>query len=107
MEGDPKFVASQEVPDFPYARYAEMLGLHGLRVDKAENVGAAWDEAFAARKPVVLEACTDPEVPDLPPHISFEQAKHFATSTVRDNAVVGIIKGVVGDLVETFLPYKK
>ncbi len=107
MEGDPKFEASQEVPDFPYARYAEMLGLHGIRVDKAENVGAAWDEAFATRKPVVLEAYTDPEVPCLPPHIGFGQAMGFATSTPRDSAAVGIIKGAVGDLVENFLPHKK
>ena len=27
LEGDPKFEASQEIPDFPYARYAELLGL--------------------------------------------------------------------------------
>ena len=107
MEGDPKFEASQEVPDFPYAKYAEMLGLHGIRVDKAEDVGAAWDEAFAARRPVVLEAYTDPEVPNLPPHISFTQAKNFAISTVHDASTVNIIKGAVGDLVENFLPRKK
>ena len=107
MEGDPKFDASQEVPDFPYARYAEMLGLHGIRIDKAEQVGAAWDEAFATRKPVVLEAYTDPEVPNLPPHIDFKQAMGFATSTPRDSAAVGMIKGAVGDLVENFLPHKK
>ena len=29
------------MPDFPYARYAEMLGLGGIRVDQAEDVGAA------------------------------------------------------------------
>ncbi len=107
MEGDPKYEASQEVPDFPYARYAELVGLHGIRVDKAENVGAAWDEAFAARKPVVLEAYTDPEVPNLPPHITIDQAKAFASSTIHDPAAVGIIKGAVGDLVESFLPHKK
>ena len=107
MEGDPKFKSSQEVPDFPYARYAEMLGLTGIRVDKAEQVGAAWDEAFAARRPVVLEAYTDPEVPSLPPHITIEQAKNFTTSTLRDSATVGIIKGAVGDLVENFLPHRK
>ena len=107
MEGDPKFDASQQVPDFPYARYAEMVGLHGIRIDKAEQVGAAWDEAFATRKPVVLEAYTDPEVPCLPPHIDFKQAMGFATSTPRDSAAVGMIKGAVGDLVENFLPHKK
>ena len=54
MEGDPKFEGSQELPDFPYARYAEMLGLHGIRVDEPDEVGAAWDEALAGRPPVVL-----------------------------------------------------
>ncbi len=107
MEGDPKYRPSQEVPDFPYAKYAEMIGLHGIRVDKAEDVGAAWDEVFAARKPVVLEAYTDPEVPNLPPHISLDQAMGFATSTPRDGAMVGMIKGAVGNLVENFLPHKK
>ena len=68
---------------------------------------AAWDEAFATRKPVVLEAYTDPEVPTLPPHISFAQAMGFATSTPRDAAVVGMVKAAVGHLVETFLPHKK
>ena len=34
----------------------------------------AWDEALAADRPVVLEAIVDPEVPPLPPHITFEQA---------------------------------
>ena len=107
MEGDPKYMPSQEVPDFPYARYAEMIGLHGIRVDKAEQVAAAWDEAFATRKPVVLEAYTDPEVPNLPPHITFDQAMGFATSTPRDQSAVTMIKGAVGDLVENILPHKK
>ena len=78
MEGDPKFDASQDLPDFPYARYAELIGLRGIRVDDPDAVGPAWDEALAADRPVVLEAVTDPEVPPLPPHITFEQARHFA-----------------------------
>ena len=40
-------------------------------------MGAAWDEALASDRPVVLEFKTDPEVPPLPPHISLEQAKNF------------------------------
>jgi pyruvate dehydrogenase (quinone) len=75
MLGDPKFPASQELPDFPYARYAELLGLHGIRVDAPADVGPAWDEALAADGPVVLEAVTDPNVPLLPPRITLEEAK--------------------------------
>src|SRR4051795_2211117 len=63
LAGDPKLEASQVLPDFPYARYAELLGLGGIRVDDPEQIGDAWDEALAAGTPVVLEAVTDPEVP--------------------------------------------
>jgi pyruvate dehydrogenase (quinone) len=83
MEGDPKFEGSQDLPDFPYARYAEMLGLHGIRVDTPDRVAAAWDEALASDRPVVYEAVTDPEVPPLPPHITVEQAKALMSALVK------------------------
>lgn len=92
MEGDPKFEASQEVPDFPYAEYAKMLGLSGIKVDKAEDINAAVEFAFAREKPVVLEAYTDPDVPPLPPHITFKQAKNFTESVVKDPDMWGMIK---------------
>jgi pyruvate dehydrogenase (quinone) len=69
MNGDPKFEPSQNVPDFRFARYAEMLGLKGIRVDKPEQIGPAWDEALASSRPVVIEAVPDPEVPPLRPPI--------------------------------------
>jgi pyruvate dehydrogenase (quinone) len=75
LEGDPKFEASQTLPDFPYARYAELVGLHGICVDDPERVGAAWDEALGAERPVLLEAIVDPEVPPLPPHVTLDQAR--------------------------------
>jgi pyruvate dehydrogenase (quinone) len=80
LAGDAKLEASQTIPDFPYARYAELLGFKGLRVDAPEQVGPAWDEALAAGGPVVYEAVTDPEVPPLPPHIDFEQARKLASA---------------------------
>ncbi len=83
LEGDPKFEASQEIPDFPYARYAELLGLRGTRVDDPGDLGAAWDEALSADRPFVLEVVTDPEVPPLPPHITFEQARNLMLAVAR------------------------
>ena len=83
LEGDPKFAASQGIPDFPYARYAELLGLRGVRVESPDEIGAAWDQVLAADRPAVLEAVTDPEVPPLPPHISFEQARNFMLAVAR------------------------
>jgi pyruvate dehydrogenase (quinone) len=83
LSGDPKLDASQVLPDFPYADYARLLGLHGVRVERPDDVGAAWDECLAAGRPAVLEAMTDPEVPPLPPHIRFEQAKGMAQALAR------------------------
>jgi pyruvate dehydrogenase (quinone) len=83
MSGDPKLEASQVLPDFDYAGYARLVGLHGIRVDQPQDVGAAWDEALAAGRPALIEFVTDPEVPPLPPHIQFEQAKEFAHSLLK------------------------
>ncbi|MBP0605276.1 MULTISPECIES: thiamine pyrophosphate-requiring protein [Burkholderia] len=83
MEGDPKFDASQRIPNVPYYRFATLLGLKGIYVDDPEQLGAAWDEALASDRPVVLEVKSDPEVPPLPPHVTLQQAKHFAETLVR------------------------
>ncbi|MBV9466344.1 MAG: thiamine pyrophosphate-requiring protein, partial [Solirubrobacterales bacterium] len=105
MSGDPKFEGSQDLPDFPYARYAEMLGLHGIRVDSAEQVGAAWDEALAADRPVLYEAMTDPEVPPLPPHITLEQAKALSSALLEgDPHARRIIKQSFRQKLQEFLP---
>lgn len=83
MEGDPRFEASQAVPDFPYAEYARLLGLGGIRVEKADHIAPAWDEALRADRPTVVEMVTDPNVPPLPPHITFEQAKAYLSALVK------------------------
>ncbi len=83
MEGDPKYAASQDLPDYPYARYAEGAGLRGIRVDRPGDVGPAWDEALAGDRPVVLDMYTDPDVPPLPPHVTLKQARHYAESLLE------------------------
>jgi pyruvate dehydrogenase (quinone) len=105
MEGDPKFEGSQDLPDFPYASYAELLGLKGIRVDHPDQVGAAWDEALAADRPVVYEAVTDPNVPPLPPHITIEQAKALSSALAGGDADArGIVKQSFKQKMEEFLP---
>ena len=83
MQGDPKFEGSQNLPDFPYAAYADLLGLQGIRVDRPEDVGPAWERALASPVPTVLEMVTDPEVPPLPPHITGEQTKAYMSALVK------------------------
>jgi pyruvate dehydrogenase (quinone) len=107
MTGDIKFEASQDLPDFPYARFAEECGLMGIRVDHPDQVAEAWERALAADRPVVLEAVTDPDVPTLPPHISLEQAKNFAEALLKgDPDEGGIVKQAVKGMVDSLMPHK-
>jgi pyruvate dehydrogenase (quinone) len=105
MEGDPKFDASQQIPDVPYHRFAELIGLRGIYVDDPDKLGAAWDEALASDRPVVLEVKTDPEVPPLPPHITFKQASNLAKALAKgDPRGGGIIAGAVRQVLGALLP---
>ncbi|MBA2410573.1 MAG: thiamine pyrophosphate-requiring protein [Gammaproteobacteria bacterium] len=103
MSGDRKYQASQEIPDFPYAPYAEMLGLGGIRVEHPDGVGAAWDRALGMDRPVVLEALTDPNTPPLPPHIETKKARQYMSALLKGDAQRGgiirqSVKQVAGSL---------
>lgn len=83
MGGDRRFAGSQAIPDFPYAEFARLIGMEGIRCDApdgADGIGAAWDRALACGRPCLLEVVTDPEVPPLPPHITMEQAKSMLSA---------------------------
>jgi pyruvate dehydrogenase (quinone) len=86
MAGDPKYREAQNVLDFPYARYAQLLNFEGIRVDRPEDIAGAWDQAFRSKRPVVIEFITDPEVPPLPPHITISQAKAFASAMAEGDS---------------------
>lgn len=73
--GDPKFQDSQNLPSFAYADYARLLGFYGHRIDRPEDVGAAWERALTADRPTLLEMATDPNVPPLPPHVDGKQLR--------------------------------
>jgi pyruvate dehydrogenase (quinone) len=105
MEGDPKFNASQQIPDVPYHRFAELLGLRGIYVDDPDRLALAWTEALASDRPVVLEVKTDPEVPPLPPHITLKQAKNFASAALAgDPAEAGMLIGAAKEVLSSVLP---
>jgi pyruvate dehydrogenase (quinone) len=108
QEGDPKFNASQQIPDVPYHRFAELIGLRGIYVDHPDRLAAAWDEALASDRPAVLEVKTDPEVPPLPPHITLKQAKNF-TSTILapDPNEKSMLIGTAKEVLSTVFPGKK
>lgn len=106
LNGDPKYVPSQELPGFSYAREAESLGLQGITVNHPDQVAAAWEEALHAHRPVVLDAHTDPEVSPLPPHITFKQASHFVNSIINGDVHADrMIRQSFKELAENFLTH--
>jgi pyruvate dehydrogenase (quinone) len=93
LAGDPMYPATQRIPDFPAARYAELVGLHGIRVERPDDLAEAWEEVFAAGKPAVLEAVVDPEIPPLPPHLTGDQLKKMARAMVKgDPEAAGVME---------------
>jgi pyruvate dehydrogenase (quinone) len=93
MEGAPKFAESQRLPDVSYEGFARSLGLNALAVDEPGDVGPAWDRALAADRPTVLDVRTDPDVPPIPPHATFEQMKDAATALLKgDENRWGVLK---------------
>ena len=104
--GEGKTELTQSIPDFPYHKYAELLGLKGIFVNHPDKVGAAWDEALSSDRPVILEAYTDPNVPPLPPHITLKDAKNFMFM-MRDEPELGsVLKNSAKELLSSVLPGK-
>jgi len=104
LEGDPKFEASQDIPEFNYASYAEMLGLTGIRIGEPDEIIPSLEKALAERKPVVVDVLADPNVPPLPPHITLKQAKAFTSSLLKgDVDTWDMIKQTYKEIVDTYL----
>jgi pyruvate dehydrogenase (quinone) len=83
LGGSPKLSQTQDVPDFDYAAFAEMLGLVGKRLSAPADVGAVLDAALAADRPVVVDVRADPNVVALPPHATFEQTTKFFAALAK------------------------
>lgn len=106
LAGDPKFETTQQIPDFNYAEYAKNLGLNGIRMEKPEDIKPGWEEALRTDKPIVVDALVDPDVPPLPPHIKFDQAKAYLKALFKgDPNEKGIIKQTFKDTLESYLPH--
>ncbi|HTI02220.1 MAG TPA: thiamine pyrophosphate-requiring protein [Acidisoma sp.] len=105
--GAGKTESTQSIPDFPYHKYAELLGLKGIFVDHPDRVGAAWDEALSADCPVILEAYTDPNVPPLPPHITLKDARNFMGSLLTEPERESVIVNSAKEMLAGVLPGRR
>ncbi|MEU9015600.1 thiamine pyrophosphate-requiring protein [Streptomyces sp. NPDC048479] len=108
MSGAPQFEESQHIPDLPYAEIAERLGLHGVRVEKPDQVQDAWEQALAASRPFVIDFRTDPAVPPIPPHASLDQIEAAATAILKgDSDRAAVIKQGFKAKMQEMLPGRR
>ncbi|MFD9320994.1 thiamine pyrophosphate-requiring protein [Streptomyces sp. NPDC060053] len=105
MGGAPSFLPSQELPDVPYAAFARSLGLTGVRVETPQDVEPAWRAALEADGPAVVEFLTDPAVPPVPPHATWEQIEATLASVLKGDTDRGsMIKQGFRAKLQEFLP---
>jgi pyruvate dehydrogenase (quinone) len=104
--GEGKTPSTQTIPDFPYHRYAELIGLKGIFCDDPERIAAAWQEALAADRPVILEFKADPNVPPLPPHITLKDARNFMSMMRSEPELGSVIRNSAKELLANILPGK-
>jgi pyruvate dehydrogenase (quinone) len=108
MEGAPKFAESQTLPDVDYAAFARSLGLSGVNIDDPDAIGPAWEQALAAGRPTVLDIRCDPDVPPIPPHATFAQAKAMVGAILHgDEDAWGFVKQGIKQKAQQYLPGTK
>ncbi len=107
MEGSPRFVESQRLPDVDFAGFAASLGLHAQTITDPEALGGAWEQALAADRPSVLDVHCDPDIPPIPPHATLDQMIKSAEAMLKgDDSRWGVIKEGIKTKAQEFLPDK-
>jgi pyruvate dehydrogenase (quinone) len=104
--GAGKTESTQSIPDFAYHSYAALLGLKGIVVRDPEAIAPAWDEALAADRPVILNIYADPNVPPLPPHVTWKDTKNFATMMLSEPELGSVVKNTAKAVLASVLPGK-
>ncbi|OBG36335.1 thiamine pyrophosphate-requiring protein [Mycobacterium alsense] len=108
MAGSPKFAESQNLPDIDFAGFAASLGLNAMAIKDPHELGDAWRNALAADRPTVLDVYTDPDMPPIPPHATWDQFKSATAAVLSgDEDRVGFVKVGLKTKMQEFLPHKK
>ena len=69
------------------------MGLDGVRVESAEQVGPAWERALAATRPFVIDAVVSADVPTLPPELKPEQQQKLAKALAAGDPDAEWVRG--------------
>lgn len=106
-EDDPAVpsVPAQRSLDVPYAAFARSLGLTGVRVETPGEVESGWRAALAADGPAVVEFLTDPTVPPVPAHATWEQLGAAAAAVLKGGPDAGsLVRHAFMAKMQEFLP---
>ncbi|EME67218.1 thiamine pyrophosphate protein [Rhodococcus ruber BKS 20-38] len=107
MSGAPKFVESQTLPDVDYAAFASSLGMQAITVTDPDDVGGAWETALSADRPTVLDVHTDPNMPPIPPHATWEQFKSATAAVLGgDEDRWDFVKEGIRTKAQEFMPHQ-
>jgi pyruvate dehydrogenase (quinone) len=68
-------------PDF--GAMAKVAGIHGERVENADDIRPAIQRAFDHPGPALIDFVTDPRALSMPPSTTLEQVKGFALTTAK------------------------
>ncbi len=107
MAGSPKFAESQNLPDVDFAAFAAGLGLNAMAIKDPDELADAWRRALSADRPTVLDVYTDPDMPPIPPHATWDQFKSATAAVLSgDEDRVGFVKVGLKTKAQEFLPHK-
>ena len=94
VAGLPDWQTEMYNPDF--AAVAEAMGIKGFSVSEPGEVENALRKAFAHKGPALVSVQTDPNALAMPPKVTFDQMKGFATAMTKL-----VLQGRIGDVVST------
>ncbi len=78
------------------------------RSPNPDQIADAWRQALAADRPTVLDVHTDPNVPPIPPHATFDQMKSAGLAMLHgDEDARAVVTTGVKQKMQEFLPGRK
>ena len=72
-----------ELKNVDFAALARACGIHGIRIERRDEVEAGIREMLATEGPVLCDVATDPEALSLPPRVKLTQIRGFAKAAVK------------------------
>lgn len=94
VAGYPDWQTDMKNPDF--AKVAEAMDIKAWNVEACQKVKGVLQEAFAHEGPALINIFTDPDALAMPPKVTFDQVKGFATSMGKL-----MLNGQVADVIHT------